>query len=137
MLRTDFEWGFPEPIETPLPIPLPSLCHCLIVSVKSSLYNSNLLLPHIAFYYATDYGVAIKYLTTSLVNVCTIVWPLRGINKTAWGAKLILTADLAYPVNCACQSGSPTDGTALRFVCFSPYTAPHPPSPPLPPAHTL
>ena len=32
------------------------------------------------------------------------LWPLRGINKTAWGAKLtklILTADLAYPVSCA------------------------------------
>ena len=26
------------------------------------------------------------------------LWPLRGINKTAWGAKLILTA---YPVSCA------------------------------------
>ena len=83
------------------------------------------------------------------------VWPLRGINKTAWGAKLILTAGQAYPVSCAslghplmaqhchlclsvcfkdcmgcqtdsngraglpsqlCQSGSPTDGTALPFV---------------------
>ena len=29
------------------------------------------------------------------------VWPLRGINKAAWGAKLILTADLAFPVNYA------------------------------------
>ena len=29
------------------------------------------------------------------------LWPLRGINKTAWGAKLILTADLAYPGSCA------------------------------------
>ena len=29
------------------------------------------------------------------------VWPLRGINKTAWDAKLILTAGLAYPVSCA------------------------------------
>ena len=29
------------------------------------------------------------------------VWPLRGINKTAWGAKLILTAGPAYPVSCA------------------------------------
>ena len=28
------------------------------------------------------------------------VWPLRGINKTAWGGKLILTADLACPVSC-------------------------------------
>ena len=30
------------------------------------------------------------------------VWPLRGINKTAWGAKLILMAGLAYPASCAC-----------------------------------
>ena len=29
------------------------------------------------------------------------VWPLRGINKTAWDAKLILTAGLAYLVSCA------------------------------------
>ena len=29
------------------------------------------------------------------------VWPLRGTNKTAWGAKRILTAGLAYPVSCA------------------------------------
>ena len=29
------------------------------------------------------------------------VWSLRGINKTAWGAKLILTACLAYQVSCA------------------------------------
>ena len=28
------------------------------------------------------------------------VWSLRGINKTAMGAKLILAADLVYPVNC-------------------------------------
>ena len=34
------------------------------------------------------------------------VWPLRGIIKTARGAKLILTADLASPAGCkitACQ----------------------------------
>ena len=29
------------------------------------------------------------------------LWPLRGINKTAWGAKLIMTAGLAYPMSCA------------------------------------
>ena len=29
------------------------------------------------------------------------LWPLMGIDKTAWGAKLILTAGLAYPVSCA------------------------------------
>ena len=47
------------------------------------------------------------------------VWPLRGINKTAWGAKLILTADLVYQVSCPgelCLAGSPTDGTTLPFV---------------------
>ena len=27
--------------------------------------------------------------------------PLRGINKTAWSAKLIPMADLAFPVSCA------------------------------------
>ena len=42
------------------------------------------------------------------------VWPLRGINKTAWcqadsNGKLGLPCEL-------CQSGSPTDGTALSFV---------------------
>ena len=29
------------------------------------------------------------------------IWPLRGTNKAARGAKLILTADLASPVSCA------------------------------------
>ena len=29
------------------------------------------------------------------------VRPLRGIYRTAWGAKLILTAGPAYPVSCA------------------------------------
>ena len=26
------------------------------------------------------------------------VWPLRGINKNAWGVKLIQTSDLASPI---------------------------------------
>ena len=30
-----------------------------------------------------------------------LVWPLRGINKTAWGAKLILTAGLVHHSGCA------------------------------------
>ena len=32
-----------------------------------------------------------------------ISWPAlpKGINKTAWGAKLILMADLVSPVSCA------------------------------------
>ena len=29
------------------------------------------------------------------------VWPLRGINRTTWGVKLLLTAGLAYSVSCA------------------------------------
>ena len=42
---------------------------------------------------------------------------LRGINKTAWGAKLIRTADLlAFPVSCTSLGHSLTDGTALPFV---------------------
>ena len=63
------------------------------------------------------------------------VWPLRSINKTAWVAKLILTAHLAYPVSCASL------GHLLMAqhcylclnVCFSPPTAPHSPPPPTPP----
>ena len=35
------------------------------------------------------------------VYVSWPMWPLRGINKAAWGAKLILTVDLAFPVSCA------------------------------------
>ena len=42
--------------------------------------------------------------------------PLRGINKTAWCAKLILTADLVCQVRCARLGHAPTDGTALPFV---------------------
>ena len=65
------------------------------------------------------------------------LWPLRGINKTAWGAKLILTAGLAYPVIYASL------GHLLMAkhyplslnVCFTPLTAPHPPPPP--PSHPL
>ena len=61
------------------------------------------------------------------------VWPLRGTNKTAWGAKRILTAGLAYPVSCASL------GHLLMaqycHLClsafFSPPLASHPPPPPL------
>ena len=38
------------------------------------------------------------------MSVSLPAWPLRGINKTAWGTKLILMADLAYPVSCASLS---------------------------------
>ena len=55
--------------------------------------------------------------------------PLRSINKTAWGPKLILMADLAYPVSCTSL------GHLLMAkhcplslnVCFNPLKAPHPP----------
>ena len=60
------------------------------------------------------------------------VRPLRGINKTAWGAKLILTADLVYQVSCA-RLGHPLMAQHCHLclnVCFSPPTAPHPPPPP-------
>ena len=64
------------------------------------------------------------------------VWPLRGINKTAWGAKLILTAGLAYPVSCACLGHllMAQHGHLCLSVCFSPPLASHPP-PSHPPTH--
>ena len=66
------------------------------------------------------------------------VWSLSGINKTAWGGKLILTADLAFPVSCASLGHLRTDGTALPFVleCLHKptYTSPttNPSLPPTP-----
>ena len=72
------------------------------------------------------------------------VWPLKGINKTAYGAKLILTADLAYHVSCASLGHllMVQNCHLCLSVSFSPPTAPHPPSPPtplhpFPPAHSL
>ena len=44
------------------------------------------------------------------------VWPLRGINKAAWGAKLINSNGRPGLPSQLCQSGSPTDGTALPLV---------------------
>ena len=61
------------------------------------------------------------------------VWPLRGINKTAWGAKLILTAGLVHHSSCA-GLGHLLMAQHCHFclgVCFSPPTAPHPPPPPI------
>ena len=60
------------------------------------------------------------------------VWPLRGINKTAWGAKLILMAGLAYPVSCASLGHLLTAQHChlCLSVCFSPSSASHPPPPP-------
>ena len=56
-------------------------------------------------------------------------WPLRGFNKTAWGAKLILTGDLASPVSCASLDHLlMAQHCHMCFsACFSPPTAPHPP----------
>ena len=59
------------------------------------------------------------------------VWPLRGINKTAWDAKLILTAGLVYHSSCA-SLGHLLMAQHCHFslnVCFSPPTAPHRPPP--------
>ena len=60
------------------------------------------------------------------------VWPLRCINKTAWGAKLILMADLAYPMSCA-SLGHLLMAEHCQLclnVYFSLPTAPHLPPPP-------
>ena len=59
------------------------------------------------------------------------MWPLRGINKTAWGAKRILTAGLAYPVSCA-SLGHLLMAQHCHLclsACFSPPSASHPPPP--------
>ena len=63
------------------------------------------------------------------------VCPLRGINKTAWDAKLILTADLAYHLSYA-SLGHLLMAHHCHFclnICFRP-TAPHPPPLPIPPS---
>ena len=60
------------------------------------------------------------------------VWPQRGINKTTWGAKPILTADLVYHLSCASLSHL-LMAQHCHFclnVCFSPPMAFHPPPPP-------
>ena len=74
---------------------------------------------------------------TTRVHFMTCV-ALRGINKTAWGAKLILTAGLAYPVNCASLGHLLTAQHChlCLNICFSPPTAPHPPPQPTPPPPT-
>ena len=57
------------------------------------------------------------------------VWLLRGINKTAWVAILILRADLLYHSSCAslCHLLMVQHCHFCVNVCFSPPTAPHPP----------
>ena len=54
------------------------------------------------------------------------LWPLRGINKTAWGSKVIQTEDLAFPVSCA-SMGHQLMAQHCPNVCFSPPMASHPP----------
>ena len=66
------------------------------------------------------------------------VWPLSGINKTAWGTKRILTAGLAYPVSCAILGGllMAQHCHLCLSACFGPPSASHQPPPlptPLPP----
>ena len=60
------------------------------------------------------------------------VWPLRGINKTAWGAKLILMADLALRVSCATLNHllMALHCHLCLSACFSSLTASHLPPPP-------
>ena len=61
---------------------------------------------------------------------------LRGINRTAWDTKLLLTALLAHPVDCT------SSGPILKAQhcclspngCFTPPSASHPPLPPPSPA---
>ena len=50
----------------------------------------------------------------------------EGINKTAWGAKLILMADLVYQVSCVSLGHLLTAQHCYLClnVCFSPPTAP-------------
>ena len=49
-----------------------------------------------------------------------------GINKTAWGAKLILTAGLAYPVSCA-GLGHLLMAKHCPLSLNPPHHPPHPP----------
>ena len=63
------------------------------------------------------------------------VWPLRSINKTAWGTKLILMADLVYQSSCASLSHL-LMAQHCHFslnACFSPPTTSHLPPPPTQP----
>ena len=67
------------------------------------------------------------------------LWPLRGINKTAWGAKLI-QSDGRPGLPCElCRSGSLTDGKALpfEFECLLYPAYGSPPAPTAPPPYRL
>ena len=71
------------------------------------------------------------------------LWSLRGINKTAWGAKLILTAGLAFPVSCAglghwlMAKHCPFEFECLLYPAYGSPPAPTAHPTPLPPAHPL
>ena len=69
---------------------------------------------------------------------------LRGINRTAWGTKLLLTAILAHPVDCisSCQILKAQHCCLNPNGCFDLPLATYPPPPPSPhhtrqPAHFL
>ena len=71
---------------------------------------------------------------TTRANFMACVAP-GGINKTVWGAKLILTVDLAFAVSCA-SLGHLLMARHCHLclsACFSPPTAPHLPPLPTPP----
>ena len=74
------------------------------------------------------------------------VWPLRGINKTAWGAKLILTAGLVHHSSCASLGHLLTAqhchfclGVALARLRLPtrPHRPPHPPPTRPPPIDSI
>ena len=70
-----------------------------------------------------------RWLFPTLSNHASASHDLRGINKTACGAKLILMADLASPVSCA-SLGHLLMAQHCHLclsACFSPPMAPHPP----------
>ena len=79
-------------------------------------------------FYRWLYSDAVKPLGRISWPVC----PLRDINKAAWGAKLILMADLAYPVSCASLGHLLIAQHCHLYLnaCFSLLTAPHLPPPP-------
>ena len=67
---------------------------------------------------------------------------LEGINRTAWGTRLLLTPVLASFVDCIslCHKLKAHHCSLSLSGCFSPPSASHPPPPPptpLPPAHPL
>ena len=62
---------------------------------------------------------------------------LRGINRTAWGAKLLLTPVLAFFVDyiSLCHTLKAQHCFLSLNGCFNPPSASHPPLPPPPLSH--